>query len=214
MLVLFDLDGTLTDPFEGISGSAAHALSRLGLPQLSADQQRAFIGPPLQDSFAAVGLDEAAVEDAVRLYRERFTETGLFENRVYEGIPEALTALAAAGHTLAVATSKPTPYAEQILVHFGLRTHLAHVSGASLDGAVRHKADIIGAALQALDVRPADAVMVGDRAQDVMGARAWGVTSIGVGWGYAKPGELDRAGADRVVATPAELVSVLRDPFC
>ena len=214
MLVLLDLDGTLTDPFEGISKSVAHALAQLGLPALTTAQQRAFIGPPLQDSFAALGLGPAGVEDAVALYRERFTDAGLYENRVYDGIPEALTALGAAGHTLAVATSKPTPYAERILDHFGLRAHLAHVSGASLDGALRHKADIIAAALRALVVPPADAVMVGDRAQDVLGARACQVRSIGVTWGYAEPGELVSAGADRVVATPAELVSVLLDPSC
>ncbi len=209
MLVLLDLDGTLTDPLQGIAASVAFALSRLELPALTTAQQRAFIGPPLQNSFAALGLGAAAVEDAVALYRERFTQTGLYENRVYDGVPEALSALTGMGLTLAVATSKPTPFAERILVHFGLRAHLAHVSGASLDGGLRHKADIIAAAMQALDVGPANAVMVGDRAQDVLGARACAVASIGVSWGYAEPGELEQAGVDLVVDTPAELVSVL-----
>lgn len=209
MLILLDLDGTLTDPYDGISRCVVHALSGLGLAAPSRDVLRSFIGPPLQESFAALGLDEAAVVAALGLYRERFTEVGLYENRLYDGIPEAFAALRAAGNRLAVATSKPTVFAERIVEHFGLAQHLDLVVGATLDGSRRHKADVIGVVLQELAVLPADAVMVGDREQDVLGARAHGMRSIGVRWGYAAEGELESAGADELVSSPVELTEVL-----
>jgi len=174
-------------------------------------QLRSFIGPPLQDQFAALGLDEGDVGRAVELYRERFRDHGLYENRVYEGVPEALAARAAVPLRLAVATSKPTPFAQRIVEHFGLDVHLDVVVGATLDGSRRTKADVIRFALTALAADPADAVMVGDRAQDVAGARALGLSSIGVTWGYAESGELEAAGADQVVGTLQELVNALVD---
>ncbi len=207
--MLLDLDGTLTDPYDGITRSVSHALDRMDLPPLDERQLRAFIGPPLQDQFAALGLDGRQVATAVALYRERFTDRGLYENRVYEGVPEALAALRAAHLRLAVATSKPTLFAKRIATHFGLSEHLDLVAGATMDGARRKKADIISFALTALCIDPDDAVMVGDRAQDVFGARAHGMRSIGVAWGYAEPGELESAGADAVVTTPADLVEAL-----
>lgn len=209
MLILLDLDGTLTDPYDGITRSVAYALDRMGLPGLREHELRSFIGPPLQDQFATLGMDEENVARAVDLYRERFTERGLYENRVYDGIDEALAGLTAASLRLAVATSKPTPFAERILAHFGLAEHLDLVAGATLDGARRKKADIITFALTTLAVDAADAVMVGDRAQDIVGARAHAMRSIGVRWGYAEPGELEAAEADLIVATPAELAEAL-----
>ena len=209
MLILLDLDGTLTDPYDGISRCVLHALTGLGRAAPSTDVLRSFIGPPLQESFAGLGLDAASVVAAVGLYRERFTAVGLYENRVYEGIPEALTALRDAGHRLAVATSKPTVFAERIVEHFGLARHLDLVVGATLHGSRRHKADVIAVVLQELAGLPADAVMVGDREQDVRGARAHGMRSIGVRWGYAEDGELEGAGAGVLVRSPAELVEVL-----
>ena len=206
---MLDLDGTLTDPYDGISRCVAHALSGLGIAALSRDVLCSFIGPPLQESFAALGLPEAAVVAAVGRYRERFTDVGLYENRLYEGIPEALAALRSARHRLAVATSKPTVFAERIVEHFGLAQHLDLVVGATLDGSRRQKADVIGVALQELAVLPANAVMVGDREQDVRGARAHGMRSIGVRWGYAAEGELEGAGADELVCSPAELTQAL-----
>jgi len=211
VLVLLDLDGTLTDPCDGITRSVTSALDGLGLPRLEERQLRSFIGPPLQDQFASLGLDEGDVGRAVELYRERFRDHGLHENRVYEGVPEALGALAAVPLRLAVATSKPTPFAQRIVEHFGLDVHLDVVAGATLDGSRRTKADVIRFALTALAADPADAVMVGDRAQDVAGARTLGLPSIGVTWGYAEPGELEAAGADQVVGTPLELVNALVD---
>lgn len=209
MLILLDLDGTLTDPYDGITRSVAYALDRMGLPSLREQELRSFIGPPLQDQFATLGMDEEAVARAVHLYRERFAERGLYENRVYNGVREALGALTAASLCLAVATSKPTPFAERILTHFGLAEHFELVAGATLDGARRKKVDIINFALTTLAVDAPNAVMVGDRAQDIVGARAHGIRSIGVRWGYAEPGELEVAEADLIVATPAELAEAL-----
>jgi len=209
VLVLLDLDGTLTDPYVGICGSVAYAIAQLGKSPLTEQQLRSFIGPPLQDQFATLGLDTREVERAVALYRERFTERGLYENRVYAGVADALTALTAASLRLAVATSKPTVFAERIVRHLGLDEHLDLVAGATLDGTRRTKADVIAFALTALGADASRAVMVGDRAQDIIGAREHGMRSIGVGWGYAEPGELEAAEADVVVETPEELVGAL-----
>jgi len=209
VLVLFDLDGTLTDPYEGITESVAYALDSMGLPPLDSERRRAFIGPPLWDSFAALGLGPAAVQEAVALYRERFTQQGIFENRVYDGVAEALAELSGRSVQMAVATSKPTAFAERIIEHFGLEGFFDVVGGATLDGTRRHKADIIRLTLSALAPLSSQAVMVGDRAQDVLGARAHGLPSIGVRWGYAEPGELEAAGAQQIVDAPAELVSAV-----
>jgi phosphoglycolate phosphatase len=133
----------------------------------------------------------------------------LYENRLYDGIVPALAALTAASLRLAVATSKPTPFAVRIVTHFGLVDHLELIAGATLDGTRRHKAEVIGAALATLGLDPSEAFMVGDRAQDIVGARAHGMRSVGVRWGYAEPGELEAAGADDIVATPDELVGLL-----
>ena len=210
MLILLDLDGTLTDPYDGISRSVVHALAGLGLPAPPVSVLRSFIGPPLQDSFTALGLDGAAVADAVALYRDRFGTSGLYENALYDGIPELLAALRGAGHQLAVATSKPTPFAERIVQHLGIAGCFDVVAGATLDGTRRHKADVIAFALEHLGVPASGAVMVGDRAQDIKGAQVHGMRSIGVRWGYAEDGELERAGADAIVSTPAELTRAIR----
>jgi phosphoglycolate phosphatase len=211
VLVLLDLDGTLTDPYDGITRCVSYALEGLGRPRLGQRELRSFIGPPLQDRFASLGLDDSEVERAVDLYRERFRDIGLFENRVYDGIPEALAALAAVPVRLALATSKPTLFARRIVEHFGLDVHLDLVAGATLDGSRRTKADVIRFALTTLAVDPATAVMVGDREQDIVGARTMGLSSIGVTWGYAEPDELGTAGADQLAGTPQELVDALVD---
>jgi phosphoglycolate phosphatase len=211
VLVLLDLDGTLTDPYDGITRCVSYALEGLGRPRLGQRELRSFIGPPLQDRFASLGLDDSEVERAVDLYRERFRDIGLFENRVYDGIPEALAALAAVPVRLALATSKPTLFARRIVEHFGLDVHLDLVAGATLDGSRRTKADVIRFALTTLAVDPATAVMVGDREQDIVGARTMGLSSIGVTWGYAEPDELGTAGPDQLADTPQELVDALVD---
>jgi len=208
--VLFDLDGTLTDSYQGIANSVAHALAALSLPPLAAATLRTFVGPPLRDSFGGLGLDAKQCDDALRHYRDYFRERGIFENRVYDGIPGALAALRGRGLQLAVATSKPRPFAVRILDHFDLDQYFTHVAGAALDGSTSRKADVIAEALTALAPHDTSAVlMVGDRAQDVTGAAEHGIRCLGVRWGYAEQGELEAAGAYRIAETPGDLPALL-----
>lgn len=209
MLVLLDLDGTLTDPYDGIAGCVVHALQTMGLAVPAAQQLRGFIGPPLQDSFAALGLDQHEVRRAVAHYRDRCTSTGLYENRVYPGIQQALIGLRDQGHLLAVATSKPTPFAERVVEHFGLSPFFELVGGATLDGTRSRKGDVIAHVLATLHADPRSSAMVGDREQDVHGGREHGLTTVGVRWGYAEAGELERAGPDHLVDAPDQLAPVL-----
>lgn len=206
-MILFDLDGTLTDPYVGISRSVAHALSVLGLPALPEARLRAFIGPPLQDGFAGLGLGADDVDRAVALYRERYSDLGITELSVYDGVPAALSALAASGARLGVATSKPLPFATRVLASTGLDGFFEVVSGATLDGTIRAKADIVAAALGSLG--GSTGVLVGDRVHDVVGARAHGLGAVGVTWGFAEPGELAAAVPDVVVDSPGELPAAL-----
>jgi phosphoglycolate phosphatase len=208
-LVLFDLDGTLVDSTPGIWASIRFAAAELALPPPTPGQLRAMVGPPLEDGFAgAFGLLPDDVARAVAAYREHYTAGAMLDAAVYPGIPELLAGLRADGGTLVVATSKPEPFAIRVLEHTGLLAEFASVHGATLDGAVRHKDQVVGAALAAHPdgERP---VLVGDRSHDVLGARAHGLPCIGAGWGPAPPGELAAAGAAAVVATPAEVPSAL-----
>lgn len=206
--VLFDLDGTLVDSGPGITASVAAALAALGRPALSPARLRAFVGPPLQDSFAALGLDAAGCSAAVGHYRDHYRARGLTQCTVYDGIPALLAQLAAQGRLLAVATSKPEEFARRILEHVGLAGAFAVVSAATLDGQVRHKHQVVARALAALP-DPRGAVLVGDRAQDVEGARRCGVPCLGAGWGYGEPGELEAARAAAVVGSPAGVPAAL-----
>jgi phosphoglycolate phosphatase len=208
-LVLFDLDGTLVDSAPGIWSSTRAAARELGLPAPTPDQLRAMIGPPLQDGFAQVlGLSGDDVDRAVTAYRAHYTAGAMLDVTVYAGIPELLRDLVDDGATLAVATSKPEPFALRVLEHTGLRNAFASVHGATFDGSVRHKDQVVAAALAA---HPAgrDPVLVGDRAQDVLGAAAHGVPCIGAGWGPAPDGELIGAGAAAVAAAPGEVRAAL-----
>lgn len=208
--VLFDLDGTLTDPAAGITNSMSYALDALGLQPPDAEQLRGFIGPPLQEVFPALGLDPPTCETAIRHYREYFAEKGLFENEPYTGIEQVLSVLRERGVRLAVATSKPTVFADRILEHFGLDHLFDCVSGAELDGSRRHKDDIIAHALRLLQLQSTDGVvMVGDREHDVLGARRIGMPCIGVRWGFGTDAELIAAGATRLVADREELLHAL-----
>jgi phosphoglycolate phosphatase len=208
-LVLFDLDGTLVDSSPGIHSSVRHAAAELGLPAPTAAQLRGMVGPPLQDGFALVlGVPVADVTRAVAAYRAHYAGGALLEATVHRGVPELLTALRAAGAILAVATSKPELFAVRLLRHTGLLPAFASVHGATMDGAVRHKDQVVAAALVA---HPAgrDPVLVGDRSHDVLGAAAHGLPCIGAGWGPAEDGELENAGAAAVAATPADVLTVL-----
>jgi phosphoglycolate phosphatase len=212
-LVLFDLDGTLVDSSPGIWASVRFAAGELGLAPPTPAQLRAMVGPPLQDGFAHVlGVPSPEVPRAVAAYREHYAAGALLELTVYAGIRPLLAQLGDGGATLAVATSKPEPFALRVLEAAGLLPAFAGVHGATLDGAVRHKAQVVAAALAA-HPHGRDPVLVGDRAQDVRGAAANGLPCIGAGWGPAEDGELESAGAAVVVATPGEVVGALGRKF-
>ena len=210
-LVLFDLDGTLVDSSPGIWSSVRYAASVLGLPAPTPGQLRGMVGPPLQDGFALVlGVPAVDVARAVTAYREHYAAGAVLDVTVHDGVPELLDVLAAAGAVLAVATSKPEPFARRVLAHTGLLPSFASVHGATLDGAVRHKDQVVAAALAA---HPGgrDPVLVGDRSHDVLGAAAHGLPCIGAGWGPAEDGELAAAGAAAIAAAPADVLPLLAE---
>ena len=202
--VFFDLDGTLTNPRLGITRCMRHALDSLSVACPSDDVLASFIGPPLRGAFATLlgTPDPKRIEEAMARYRERFADTGLFENEVYGGIPELLARATDTGARLFVATSKPTVFAERVLEHFSLRTYFAGVYGPELDGRFEDKADLLKHLLEAEGIAAKDAVMVGDRAADVSAARANGVRSIGVLWGTGRNGSWSKRGPTRCVRIP------------
>lgn len=209
--LLFDLDGTLTDPREGITRSIAHALERMGLqPPPLADLTFA-IGPPLRESLSRLlGTQESAlVERALGFYRERFADVGLFENAPYDGIVEALTTLRAAGATLYVATSKPQVYARRIVRHFALDTHFQEVHGCELDGTRENKRDLLAHLMPHHGLAPQACTMIGDRGADMAAARHHGLFALGALWGYGTREELSSAGAEAFCAAPAALPAAL-----
>lgn len=207
MNIFFDLDGTLTDPGPGITRCIQHALEGLGRPVPEPESLRRCVGPPLQNSFAELlgTRDDALVAEAIRLYRERFVTAGMFENSVYADVPEGLETLRRDGHRLWVVTSKPHVYARQIVEHFGLSAFFERIYGSELSGDNSDKGQLIRIALVQEELSPGQVRMVGDRRQDIEGARANGVEAIGVLWGYGSEDELIAAAADRVVASMAEL---------
>jgi phosphoglycolate phosphatase len=214
--VLFDLDGTLTDSRPGILRSTRHALRRLNettggaapIPEESALDH--MIGPPLRDTFAKM-VGPKLVEAMIGFYRERYQETGLFENTVYEGVPEALAALRNAGYRLFVATSKNEADARRILDHFALSQYFAEIYGAQNDGGRAIKSELIGYLLEREGVKAkADEVaMIGDRKYDVLGAKAVGVLAMGALWGYGDRAELSEAGADALIERPAQIPNLV-----
>lgn len=210
--LFFDLDGTLTDPMQGITRSAQYALRKgFGIEVADRTTLCPFIGPPLKDSFRTLyGLNETEAERAVELFREYFAPKGIFENELYPGIPELLHELADRGATLVMATSKPEPFAERIARRFGFRDAFAFVSGSTLDGARTAKSEVIRHALAKMRIDdPASAVMIGDRRYDIEGAAEAGIEAIGVLWGYGSREELERAGAGRIAADIRELRRML-----
>jgi phosphoglycolate phosphatase len=209
-VLLFDLDGTLTDPAFGITRSIAYALDKLGMAVDDPDTLRRHIGPPLSVMFAEFGVEEAGIPAAVAAYRERYLDVGMFENALIPGIVELLDALVGSGATLALATSKPDVHAATILDHFAIRAPFTFVGGATLDGRRSHKADVVGHTLESLDHPDPSAVyMIGDREHDVFGARSHDIDTIGVLWGYGDRHELAGAGAVAIVETVDELAGLL-----
>lgn len=200
--IYFDLDGTLTDPKPGITRSIQYALDKLDRSIPPADELTWCIGPPLRGSMKKLlGSDDLA-DRAVALYRERFSDIGLFENEVYPGIEDTLSALARSGRRMFVATSKAHVFADRIIDHFKLRVYFERVYGAELDGTHSDKTDLLRHALQSMGIDPSQAVMIGDRSFDMVGARNNGMTAVGVLYGYGSEAELRDAGAQHICATP------------
>ena len=197
--VLFDFDGTVFDTVEGITRSVQYAARKQGLnPALS--ELRCFAGPPLVDMFMEhFGFEQAAAERAVVDFRERYNPIGLYECRVFPGMKEALLELRRRGYLVGIATSKPQILAEELLGREDMLPLFDGIVGSSTDGNNNSKADVLRAVMEKLSVTPEETVLVGDTKYDVRGAKACGVPCIGVGWGYAAEGELERAGAERIV---------------
>ena len=209
--VLFDLDGTLTDPAEGITNALMHAQRRLGRAVSSREELFMFIGPPLIEMFMSEwGLDRAGADQALVYYREHFGTKGLFENVPYEGIGDCLADLKAAGLRLFVATSKPEPLSLRILEHFDLLPYFEAVAGSTMDEKRTKKGEVIAYALETYGLDPAETIMVGDREHDVIGARENGLPCIGVLYGYGSREELTRAGAAALAADLGELSDLLK----
>ncbi len=205
--LFFDLDGTLTDPYEGITRCILYALDELGFPRPSEDYLYGCIGPPLYDTFPELVGPDLALE-AIDLYRERFVEVGWQENVPYDGIIDTLEALAGAGHRLFVATSKPHVHARKIVDHFRMGQFFETVYGCELDGTRANKVELLEFAIRE---NPGDVYrcMIGDRKHDLIGAIANNMRPVGVAWGYGSVEELTAAGASAIAATPAELPELL-----
>lgn len=215
MNLLFDLDGTLTDPYEGITKCISYALVSLGRQAPPRIELKWCIGPPLKNSFATLldlkGRDNSLAEEALLLYRERFSQIGLYENQVFEGIPEMLEKLIGSGHHLYVATAKPTIFANKILKHFKLDHYFIGVYGSELDGTRCDKTSLIAYILKKEALKDSNTQMIGDRKHDIIGAYNNGIKSIGVSWGYGTSDELQVSGANTCVDTPQELVTLLNE---
>lgn len=211
--ILFDLDGTLTDPVEGIANCVRHSLASLNLPSPPAEEIASYIGPPLRQTFAAMcqSSDKELIERAITIYRQRLSTIGLFENRVYAGVPEMLAALRSNGCRLFVATSKPQVYAERILEHYALDSYFVRLHGNDLDGRLDDKAQMLSELISEHGLLAAETIMVGDRKHDVVAARKNGVIALGVTYGYGSEEELTVAGADYVCHSPSEIVTCIDD---
>ncbi len=209
--VLFDLDGTLTDSREGIVNSIGYMLDHYKIA-IDRDQLQPWLGPPLKESLMKYcGFTEERALEGVGVYREYFDRQGIFENRVFPGIEDMLKCLKEQGYVLLVATSKPEVAAVRVLEHFGLAEYFTYIGGATLDDSRVRKGDVIRYVLETCKVREkAQAVMVGDREQDVYGARENGLEIIGVLYGYGSREELTDAGADMLAETPRELVQIFK----
>ena len=209
--ILFDLDGTLTDSAPGIIRSVQYALKKYGITEAD-ENLRKFIGPPLIHSFQKFfGFDHDKAMEAVQFYREYFTTGGMFENSVYPGIPELLSDLKNAGKQLLVVTSKPEPFAEQIVEHFGLKEYFDAVCGAAMDETRTKKEEVLAYALSEMQIDPNSAVMIGDRENDAEAARELGVDCIGVLYGYGSREELSAADCTIFAEQPKDIYRIITE---
>jgi len=210
-IILFDLDGTLSDPKVGITKSVQYALNKFSIDEPNLDKLECFIGPPLQDSFAEYyQLDEEDTQKAIGFYRERFREKGMFENELYAAIPSLLKMLKEQPFTLVVATSKPTVFSEQILKYFHIDGYFDLVVGSNLDGTRTAKTEIIQYILDKYnEYERTDFIMIGDRKHDIIGANNTGIDSIAVTYGYGSYDELSKANPSYIVGSVEELKDIL-----
>ena len=210
--ILIDLDGTLTDPREGITTSARYGLNKMGHPIADSENIDWIIGPPLKASLAKilnVDVDDDLAEQALLGYRERFSVTGLFENHLFDDVPTTLQELKKQGYKLFLATAKPEVYARQILQHFELLQYFDYPYGSELTGERTNKGDLIGYILQQEKLDPMECLMVGDREHDIFGARRFGIETIAVEYGYGSQQELDQAKPKLRIKKFAELLHVI-----
>jgi phosphoglycolate phosphatase len=208
--ILFDLDGTLTDPIEGMTGCFHYALEKMSVPVPTQAELQRHIGPPLRGTFSVLlkTTDEAMIERAVSLYRERFSDVGMFENEVYQGVPEMLASLQSSSKRLYVATSKVGIYTERILKHFDLSRYFKGVYGSELDGRLDNKADLIRHILASESLSSDETLMVGDRKYDIKGAKENCCFAAGVIYGYGSAEELREAGADYLCHSPSDVAAL------
>lgn len=205
-VILFDLDGTITDPKIGITKSFQYALQHFGIQVDNLDALEPVIGPPLKKSFSEFyHLSEEQIECAIEKYRERFSTVGLYENEIYDGMENLLKELSEAGYTLEIASSKPTVFVEKICEHFKIKQYFTHIVGSFLDGRRGEKEEVVEEAIRLSKATPDHIIMVGDRIYDVIGAHKKGIAVIGVSYGYGGRQELEEAGADVIVDTVAQL---------
>ncbi len=207
--ILFDLDGTLTDSGEGIMKCAVYALAHYGIDAPSEEQLRTFVGPPLTETFARFGVPLDKLAEAVEIYRKRYIPIGRFENHPYTGVRELLEQLRNDGHKLYVATSKPEWMSIEILEHFDLAKYFDIICGAATDFSRNTKEAVITHLLSQCDAQ-SNAVMVGDTAYDVIGAKAHNIPCIGVAWGYGSITDMENAGAISIAHTMNELYELLK----
>lgn len=207
-MILFDLDGTVTDSGEGIMNCAEYALKHFDLPVPDRQRLRVFVGPPLDETFLKFGVPADKTDEAIRVYRNRYTTLGKFENYPYPGIKDLLARLKARGHRLYIATSKPENMSVEILEYFGLAQYFDRICGATLDGSRSKKVDIISYLLQQTE-DTYETVMVGDTAYDVIGAKAHGIPTVGVAWGYGSIESIEEAGAVAIARNVNELFDLL-----
>jgi len=210
-IILFDLDGTLTDPKLGITKSVQYALKFYGIIENNLDILEKFIGPPLKQSFMKYyNLNEKEAIKAIEIFREYFSTKGLYENDIYPNIEKLLKNLVKKGNMLAVATSKPTIFAKKILKHFKLDKYFKIVIGSNLDGSRVNKEEVIRYALKIMKINEYDEViMIGDRKYDILGAKEVGIHSVGVLYGYGSIKEIKQAKPDYIVKSVKELEKIL-----
>lgn len=213
--IFFDLDGTLTDPKPGITGCIQHAMKELGHKAPNIDELEWCIGPPLRAIFVRLleTNDEALIDRALALYRERFGTIGLYENALYEEIPATLRTLRTFGYLTFVVTSKASVYADRIVRHFALSELFEKVYGSELSGIRSDKGELIAHVMIAEKLSPPSVVMVGDREHDVIGANKNGVPCIGVTYGYGTEQELRRSGALSIAAFPRQIIDLVECRF-